>query len=268
MRAAVQDRYGPPEVVRVEDVPVPEPGPDELLVRVGATTVNRTDCGFRAGTPPVVRLFSGLRTPKARTLGCEFAGEVVDVGRGVDAFAVGDRVLGYCEGPFGAHAEYLAIGQDASIAAIPPGVDDLHAAPATEGAHYALAFLKWAGVEDGDDVLVYGAGGGIGSAAVQLLKARGCHVTAVCGHDQLDAVGSLGADRVVDRHAVDFTADTERYDAVVDAVGKSSYGACKQLLKPDGTYLSSELGRFAQNPLLSLATPRRCASRSRPTIRR
>jgi len=254
MRAAVQHEYGPPSVVSVVDVPTPRPGDGELLVDVHATTVNRTDCGFRAASPPIVRLFSGLRRPKQPTLGNEFVGVVVETGVGVTRFGVGDRIFGYIEGPFGGHAESLVIDQDASIAVVAAHVADELAAAGTEGSHYALAYTTAGRIGPGTDVMVYGATGAIGSAAVQLAKHLGATVTAVCATDHLELVAGLGADRVVDYTAGDFTRDEQRYDVVLDAVGKSSYGACKVLLKPRGLYMSSELGRFAQNPLLAVAT--------------
>ena len=256
MRAAIQTEYGPPSVVTVvDDAPRPTPGDGDLLVEVHATTVNRTDCGFRAASPPIVRLFSGLRSPKHPTLGNEFAGVVVETGPGVTRFAVGDRVFGYIEGPFGGHAEYLVVNQDASIATIPPDVSDELAAAGTEGSHYALTFTTAGEFGPGMDVMVYGATGAIGSAAVQIAKHLGATVTAVCATDHLDLVKVLGADRVVDYTAGDFTQDEQRYDVVLDAVGKSSWAACKKLLKPRGLYMSSELGRFGQNPLLAIVTP-------------
>lgn len=254
MRAAVQHRYGPPEVVAVEEVAPPVPGADELLVRVHATTVNRTDCGFRAGTPPIVRLFSGLTGPKAPTLGNEVAGVVEEIGAEVTSFAVGDRVFGYLEGIWGAHAELVAVPQDASIATIPDGIGFEQAAAATEGAHYALAYTTAGKVGPGTEIMVYGATGAIGSAAVQICKDLGATVTGVCATDHLELVAGLGADRVVDYTAGDFTQDPHRYDVVLDSVGKSTYGACKRLLTPRGLYMSSELGPRGQNPLLAVIT--------------
>jgi NADPH:quinone reductase-like Zn-dependent oxidoreductase len=222
---------------------------------VHAATVNRTDCAYRSGTPVVARPVYGLVRPRARVLGCEFAGVVEATGEGVTAFEVGDRVFGYNEGPFGAHAEYLSIRQDRSIAGMPPAATFEEAAASTEGAHYALSLIGAARVRSGHDVLVNGATGGIGSAAVQLLKALGATVTAVCPTAHLDLVLGLGADRVIDHTAEDFTEDEQTYDAVIDAVGKSSFGRCRRLLKPHGVYLSSELGPKSQNPLLALVTP-------------
>jgi NADPH:quinone reductase-like Zn-dependent oxidoreductase len=255
MKAAVNLRYGPPEVVRVVDVAIPVPADDELLVKVHATTVNRTDCGFRAAKPFIVRPFSGLTRPRRTILGNEFAGVVEEVGRAVISFTVGDRVFGYCEGRFGAHAEYLTVAADSPVAAIPANTSFRDAAPGTEGSHYALACIRKAKIGPGDDVLVYGATGAIGSAAVQLLEHAGAFVTAVCAGEHVGLVEGLGPDRVVDYTTEDFTADPRRYDLVFDAVGKRSFRECKPLLKPRGIYASTDLGPWSQGPLLALLTP-------------
>jgi NADPH:quinone reductase-like Zn-dependent oxidoreductase len=255
MRAAVHTRYGPPEVVRICEVQRPTAGADEVLVKVHMTTVNRTDCACRAAKPSFMRLFTGLARPRATILGCEFAGVVAAVGGGVTSIKVGDRVFGYLEGPFGAHAEYLSIPQDGSLATMPANVTFAQAAASTEGSHYALTHIRGAKIGPGQDVLVYGASGGIGSAAVQLCRSIGAKVTAVCDTDHLELVRGLGAHRVIDYTAEDFTQDEQRYDAVLDSVGKSSFGRCRRVLKPGGVYISSELGPMAQNPLLALIAP-------------
>jgi NADPH:quinone reductase-like Zn-dependent oxidoreductase len=254
MRAAVYTRYGPPEVVGIAEVDKPAAGDGQVLVKVHATTVNRTDCGYRAPTPFFMRLFAGLSRPRTTVLGTEFAGVVEEVGAGVTSFAVGDRVFGFSV-RLGAHAEYLAIRADGLLTTMPAGWTFERAAPGTEGAHYALSALDRSNVHSGQEVLVYGATGAIGSAAVQLLKARGVTVTAVCGTGQVELVTGLGADRVVDYQVEDFTRDEQRYDVVFDAVGKSSFGRCRRLLKPRGSYVSSDLGPFWQNPALVLITP-------------
>jgi NADPH:quinone reductase-like Zn-dependent oxidoreductase len=254
MKAAVTTSYGPPDVVRVVDVPRPSPRADELLVRVHASTVNRTDCGFRAAHPWFIRGFSGLTKPKRTVLGNEFAGIVEAVGEDVSRFGVGDRVFGYDDTRFGCHAEYLAISQAAAVATMPDDLAFEVMAPATEGAHYALSYIRAAGVDERSEVLVYGATGAIGSAAVQIIKSLRAQVTAVCGSEHVALVAGLGADRVVDRTTTDFTADTQRYDLVFDAVGKCSFGQCCKLLKPHGIWTSTDLGPLSQNPLLALAT--------------
>lgn len=254
MKAAVHTRYGPPEVVRITGVDQPTASANELLVRVHATTVNRTDCGYRGAKPFILRFVTGLFRPKVTVLGTEFAGEVEAVGSGVTSFQVGDRVFGYNEGPFGAHAEYLSIPEDGSVATMPANVSYEEAAPSTEGSHYALTFIRKAKIGTGQAVLINGATGAIGSAAVQLVKSLDAEVTAVCDTENVELVKGLGADRVIDYTVEDFTQDEQAYDVVLDAVGKSSFGRCKRLLKPRGIYLSSEpLGSLSQS--LALLTP-------------
>jgi NADPH:quinone reductase-like Zn-dependent oxidoreductase len=244
MKAAVHTRYGPPEVVQISEVTKPVAKDNELLVKVHATTVNRTDCGFRSGKPFFSRFFTGLVKPRGTVLGNEFAGEVEAVGNGVTSFTVGDRVFGFIglSGPFGAHAEYVTVPADGPLATIPANLSYEEAAPSTEGSHYALSNIRKAKIGGGQDVLVYGATGAIGSAAVQLLKALGAGVTAVCATANVELVRSLGADRVIDYTAGDFTKGDQKYDVVFDAVGKSSFGRCRRLLKPGETYLSTEGG--------------------------
>jgi NADPH:quinone reductase-like Zn-dependent oxidoreductase len=255
MKAAVRTRYGPPEVVRILEVEKPTPQDHEALVRVHATTVNRTDCGFRSGKPFIVRFFGGLTRPRRMVLGTEFTGVIEAVGGGVTSFQVGDNVFGYSEFRFGAHAEYLCARDDGSLARMPANLTHEEAAPSTEGSHYALSFIRKAKIRSGQNVLVNGATGAIGSAAVQILKSLGVVVTATCDTQNVELVRGLGADRVIDRTVEDFTKDEQRYDVVLDAVGKSSFGRCKRLLKPGGIYLSSDLGPLAQNPILALITP-------------
>jgi NADPH:quinone reductase-like Zn-dependent oxidoreductase len=255
MKAAVHTSYGPPDVVRIAEVEKPAARDGEVLVKVHATTVNRTDCGFRAAKPFFVRFFTGLVRPRVAVLGSEFAGEVEAVGSGVRSFEVGDRVFGFSGSRFGAHAEYMAIPEDGSVAAMPANVTFEEAAASTEGSHYALSFIRTAKIRSGQDVLVNGATGAIGSAAVQLLKRLGAEVTAVCDTEHVELVRGLGADRVIDYTAEDFTKGEQRYNVVLDAVGKSSFGRCKRLLKPRGIYLSSDLGPLSQNPILALITP-------------
>jgi NADPH:quinone reductase-like Zn-dependent oxidoreductase len=255
MKAAVCTRYGPPEVVVISEVEKPAAGDNGLLVKVHATTVNRTDCAYRAARPFFMRFLTGLIRPRSTVLGTEFAGVVEAVGSGVTSFGAGDKVFGYNEGPFGAHAEYMSIPEDGPVATMPANVTYQQAAPGTEGSHYALAHIRAAKIHSGQDILVYGATGAIGSAAVQLLKSLGANVTAVCDTSHVELVRGLGADKVIDYTTEDFTQDNQRYDAVLDSVGKSSFSQCKRLLKPDGIYISSELGPLAQNPFLALIAP-------------
>ena len=248
-------RYGPPEVVRVvDDEPMPYVGSGDLLVRVHVTTVNRTDCGYRGASPFFIRGISGLRRPRARVWGTEYAGVVEQVGREVTRFTPGDEVFGYAEGLFGAHAEYVAVSATSLVTLVPDGVDLPSAAAATEGGHYALSGIRRAGIEPGQRVLVHGATGAIGSAAVQLLVDLGVHVVATAPTAHVAMVRGLGAERVVDHEQEDFTRTGERVDAVLDMVGKSTFGACRRILRPGGVYVSSDLGPFAQNIALPLVT--------------
>ncbi len=258
IKAAVYERYGGPEVLEVREVPSPKVDDESLLIRVHASSVNRTDCGFLRGEPFIVRFFSGLRKPKATILGCEFAGEVIGFGPGAKGkgFSIGDRVFGFKDDDFGfgGHAELTAMPLRGMIAHIPEGFSFAEAAPSTEGAHYALHYLRAAAVESGHSVLVNGATGAIGSAAVQLLKAIGASVTAVCDTANVELVRSLGAERVVDYTQEDFTKLDDTFDFVFDAVGKSTFGRCRPIMKERGIYSSTEFGPWGQNPLLALGS--------------
>lgn len=255
MKAAVYTRYGPPEVVRFLEVEKPVEKDDEVLVRMYASTVNRTDTGFRSAQYVVSRLFSGLFRPKKQILGNEFAGVVEATGKDVHTLQVGDRVFGYDDEAFGAHAEYKVIKHTAAIAHIPQGLDFETAAAICEGAHYALCDIRAAKVSAGQQVLVNGATGAIGSAAIQLLRHFGADVVAVCETRHMELVRSLGADHVIDYTKDDFTAADRKFDFVFDAVGKSSFARCKKILKPKGIYISTELGRRSANVFLALLAP-------------
>ncbi|MEO8069179.1 MAG: NAD(P)-dependent alcohol dehydrogenase [Flavobacteriales bacterium] len=255
MKAAINATYGAPDVVHVVDVPKPIAKADELLVRVHASTVNRTDIGFRKGKPYLVRLIGGVLGPKRTILGCEFAGEVEATGAEVRSFALGDRVFGFTGVLMGGHAEYTCVKASGAVAIQPPGVGHAQAAPILEGAHYALNDLRASRLQAGQHILINGATGAIGSAAVQLAKHFGATVTAVCNHQHVDLVRSLGADVVIDRHQQDFTTMGGPYDVIFDAVGKSSFGKCRPLLTSKGIYVSTELGHYWQNIPLTLITP-------------
>ncbi len=254
MRAVLCRSYGPPEAVTVEDVEVPEPGAGEILIRIAASSVNRTDCGVRGAAPPLVRLIYGLRGPRRPILGCEFAGVVERVGAGVERFAVGDRVFGFDDTRMGGHAEYVVKADAGMIAPVPDGLTLTQAAVATEGAHYAGTTLRATEVGPGSSVLVHGASGAIGSAAVQLANHLGAEVTAVCGSDATDLITDLGPARVIDYQTEDFTAVDQRFDLVFDAVGKTTFGTCRHLLEPNGVYVGTEFGPWFQNPLLVIPT--------------
>jgi NADPH:quinone reductase-like Zn-dependent oxidoreductase len=256
VRAVVYDTYGSPDVLRLEDVAKPVPKDDEVLVKVHATTVNRSDVHIReanrsSGWAAVLisRLVSGVRRPRQPILGGEFAGEVEVAGAAVTEFAVGDRVFGTNGLRFGAHAEYVAVRTRARIAEMPAGMSFEEAAPICDGALSALMCLKMADLRPGRRILIYGASGAIGTAAVQLAKHFGADITAVCGTKNLELVRSLGADRVIDYMHVDFTKNGETYDVILDAVGKHSFKRCRDSLRPGGVYLPTD---GAMNILLAV----------------
>jgi NADPH:quinone reductase-like Zn-dependent oxidoreductase len=247
MRAVVYDTYGPPDVLRLEDVARPVPGEDEVLVKVHATTVNRFDTATREAnrrsglvTSFLSRLVSGVRRPRQRILGTEFAGTVEAVGAAINEFAVGDRVFGTTGLKFGAHAEFLSIPVSARIAQMPAGLTFEEAAPICDGALNALTCLKQADLHTGRRILVNGASGAIGTAGVQLAKAFGADVTAVCNTRNLDLVESLGADRVIDYTQEDFTKNGQTYDVILDAVGKQSFRRSRGSLEPGGIFLPTD----------------------------
>lgn len=255
MKAVIHTKYGPPEVTKLSEVATPVPKDDEVLIKIYATTVNRTDCGFRSAEYFISRFWSGLFRPKYKTLGCEFAGEIETVGKNVTTFKKGDRVFGYNDQKFGGHAEFLTIKGNDTIALIPPHLNYSEAAPITEGAHYALGNIRAAKVKQGDTVLVYGATGAIGSAAVQLLKHFGAKVIAVCNTQNVSLVKSIGADIVIDYETRDFTDTNLKFHFIFDAVGKSSFRKCKPLLCKGGIYISTEFGKNGANVFHALFTP-------------
>jgi len=252
MRAVVHERYGPPEVLRLEEVKRPVPRDDEVLVRIHATTVNRTDCGLRSAEVFISRFFTGLLRPKHRILGMELAGEVEAIGAAVTEFKVGDHVFG--GNGFGAHAEYVSIPQSAPLAIKPAGMTFDEAAAVFDGVSLALVCLEKAGPLNGRSVLIYGASGSVGTAAVQLARHFGADVTAVCSTKNLELMRSLGADAVIDYTQADFTQNGKTYDVIFDAVGKHSFRRSRRSLKPGGTFIETDLGFGWHVPLLLLAT--------------
>ncbi len=260
MKAVVYDRYGPPEVLRLEDVERPVPKEDEVLIRVHATTVNRLDVHTREANRRsgmavsfLSRLVSGLSRPRQRILGSEFAGEVDAVGAAVREFTVGDHVFGNSGLRFGAHAEFMCVRENARIAHMPAGASFEEAAPVSDGAFNALWCLRVGNLQQGQRILIYGASGAIGTAGVQLAKYFGADVTAVCNTKNLELVRSLGADRMIDYTKEDFTKNGETYDVIFDAVGKHSFKRSKDSLKPGGIYLATDGFR---NLILALWTSR------------
>jgi NADPH:quinone reductase-like Zn-dependent oxidoreductase len=243
MKAAVRRKYGSAETLRVEELKKPHPKAMEVLVRVHATTVNRTDCAVLSGKPYVMRLFTGLFSPRNIIPGTDFAGEVEAVGKEVKSFAIGDKVFGFKDDGLGSQTTYLTISEAGNITTFPDNVSFRQAAASLEGAHYAYNFLKKCKLQEGHHVLINGATGAIGSALIQLAKLQQVQVTAVCQKQYADRIKQLGADRIIDYTEEDFTKDTQRYHYVFDAVGKSTFSQCKPALQPGGYYISSELGR-------------------------
>ncbi|TBO43619.1 NAD(P)-dependent alcohol dehydrogenase [Pedobacter kyonggii] len=255
MKAIVYKKYGPPNVAELTDVVKPIPKENEVLVRVYASTVNRTDAGLRSAQYFISRFFTGLMRPKNQILGCEFAGCIEQIGDKVTLFKIGDRVFGFKDNGAGGHAEFLTIKETDAIGTIPKELSYLEGAPITEGAHYALNNIRAATVKEGQNVLVNGATGAIGSAAVQLLKYYGATVTAVCNSKNKELVKSLGADFIIGYETSDFTKTDKKFDFIFDAVGKSSFQKCKPLLCKKGVYISTELGKYSANIFLALITP-------------
>jgi NADPH:quinone reductase-like Zn-dependent oxidoreductase len=249
MRAAIHERYGPPEVLRVGEVPKPTPSQSEVLVRVVASSVTRSDCGLRNTEYWFSRLLTGVVRPKRIVPGMEFAGVVEEVGSAVTQFAAGDEVFGI---KGGANAEFVCVAEDGVIARKPARLSFEQAAGIADGALSALTCLRPCGPLQGRDLLVYGASGSIGTAAVQIGKHLGARVTAVTNTENLELVRSLGPDVVYDYRREDWTRGA--HDVVFDAVGKSSFRKARRALKPHGVYVSTDLGRFWHLPLLMLAT--------------
>ncbi len=255
MKAIVYKKYGSPEVAKLMEVLKPIPKDNEVLVKVYASTVNRTDSGFRSAEYFISRFWSGLLRPKYQILGCEFAGVIEEIGKHVKEFKNGDKVFGFNDKSFGGHGEYLTIVETNALTTMPENIGFDKAAALTEGAHYALVNIRAAKIKPGQNVLVYGATGAIGSAAVQLLKHFGAIVTAVCNTKNVELVKTLGADTVIDYQIQDFTKTQNKFEFIFDAVGKSSFGQCKPLLTEKGIYISTELGKNGENIFFALITP-------------
>jgi NADPH:quinone reductase-like Zn-dependent oxidoreductase len=263
MRAVVHDRYGPPEVLRVDEIERPKPEEGEVLVRVYASTVTRGDAmGVRHEDYRFTRLATGIRRPRRTHFGSEFAGRVEEVGGSVTQFSIGDEVFGVAGGTA---AEYVTVRESGAIAQLPSGLTLEQAAAIPDGSLLALTCLKPGYPLEGKRVLVYGAAGSVGTAAVQLLAHHfGVDVTAVCDTKDVQLVRSLGARAVIDRLHEDFTKNGETYDVIFDAVGKHSFRRSRRSLKAGGIYISMDLGFMYHVPLLALVT--RLAGNRRATV--
>ncbi len=249
MRVAIAPAYGGPEVMKVEERPRPHPRPDEVLVRVDAAALGAADSAMRLGDPAIVRLFFGFRKPRQPVLGTDFAGEVVEVGSEVSDIAIGDRIFGAA---VAAHAEYLTVSAAGSVAALPANVSASTAVALVDGGMTALPFLRDTGrLKPGQRLLVNGASGSVGSAAVQLGRHLGAIVTAVTSTPNVELVRELGAHEVIDYLVNDFTQSDQRWDVVFDAVGMSSFGKARRVLTPEGIYLSTVPGAIVFQSLFS-----------------
>jgi NADPH:quinone reductase-like Zn-dependent oxidoreductase len=255
MRAVV---HGPPDVLRLEHVEPPVPKDDEVRVRVHATTVSRTDCALREGSPFVARLTTGLQHPRRRILGSDLSGEVEAVGANVTEFEVGDRVFGINPWRFGAHAELLCMRAGGALSQMPSGMPFEDAAAICDGAILALNALRPAKLRKGQRILIYGASGSIGTAGVQLAHHFGAGVTAVCDPKNLELVGSLGADEVIDYTQQDFMRNGQTYDVILDAVGTLRFRDCRGSLGRGGAYLATDGFRnLVLSPWTALIGPKR-----------
>ena len=255
MKALVAPRYGSPEVLRFETLPIPEPSDHELLIRVAATTVNRTDTGILSGTPAFARVVFGLLRPKRRIVGTEFSGVVEAVGSERTDFKVGDRVFGFHDEGTSAHAEFLTVSQRDAIALIPDGISFENATAASEGPFYALNLLRNISLKPGARVLINGISGSIGSAMLQLLKLKDAYVEGVCSATAAPLLAELGADKLHDYQRTDFReVKTHPYDFILDTVGNRSFLDCRPHLTESGTYASTELGPWGQNVVHAMTT--------------
>ena len=260
MRAVVQDRYGPPDVLRIAEVERPTPGDDELLIRVHASTVSQTDTHIRNAHPAFWRLVLGLRRPRWPTLGVDLAGIVEAVGSSVRGFAPGDEIFGLMRF-VGAHAEYVCLPVSAPIAHKPANLTFEEAAAVGDGAAQALATLRKGDVREGSRIAIYGASGSLGTAAVQLAKHLGAHVTGVTSTKNMELVRSLGADDVIDYTREALHARGPVFDVVIDAVGKYTFHWGRRALRPGGIYVETDFGPYKLETLVMWIVSRWIGSR-------
>jgi NADPH:quinone reductase-like Zn-dependent oxidoreductase len=241
MKVIVYNKFGTPDVLQLETTPRPEPGDNDVLIEVRATTVTSGDIHLRKGKPLLARLFAGPITPRNPVLGHELAGVIAAVGKDVKLFSVGDRVFASTHLASGAYAEFLCLPEDGIIALMPDNISYEQAAAIPVGALTALYFLRKAGIRRDQRVLVYGASGSVGTFAVQLAVHFGAVVTGVCSHVNIELVKNQGATRVIDYSREDFSTGNDCYDIIFDTVGKTSFLHCKNVLNPDGRYVTTAI---------------------------
>ncbi len=252
MRATVRKQYGLPHIVKVINLPQPRPMRNQVLIKVYATTVNRTDCAALLGSPKIYRLFAGVIAPRRIILGTDFAGVVEECGSGVTHFKVGDRVWGFDDMGCSSQAEYMVFAQDKGIAHVPQDLSFEQAAASIEGMHYAINMLNKTTLVESQKVLINGATGAIGSALLQLLKDKHIYVRAVCNTKNTALMKTLGADKVIDYTQHDILQDDDVYDGIFDFVGALRFEQCRHLLHRGGIFCSSELGPGGQYVALAL----------------
>jgi NADPH:quinone reductase-like Zn-dependent oxidoreductase len=253
MKAAVRRNYCSPSQLKIEDIEKPIPKKDEVFIKVYATTVNRTDCANLTAKPFIMRFVLGLFKPKKIIVGTDFAGEVVSIGENITSLNIGDRVFGFNDTGSESQAEYLTTSEE-NVYSIPKNIEYKYAAASLEGAHYAYSFFHKVNIKSGQRILINGATGGIGSALLQFVRQFDVKISATCNTKNIALIRTLGADVIIDYTKEDFTKKVEKYDFIFDAVGKSTFGKCKPLLKKNGIYISSELGPYSQNLFYPLLT--------------
>ncbi|MES2797869.1 MAG: NAD(P)-dependent alcohol dehydrogenase [Bacteroidota bacterium] len=254
MKAVFRSQYGSHDVIQIGEMPVPTIKPDEALVKVSVTTVNRTDQGVITGLPYIFRFFTGLGKPKHSILGTDFAGEIVEVGANYSAYKVGDKVWGFNDHSWPTQAELTIINKNISTALIPSYITDKQVVASAEAFHYAINFINKVNLKPGKKAFVFGATGAIGSAMIQILKYNGLYVVASCKAAYFDKIKPLGADKLFDYETEKISEITEKFDYFFDAVGKSDFKTSKLILNPVGIYISTELGPGNENLYLPILT--------------
>ncbi len=253
MKASTRRKYGKPNQIKIENIEKPIPKDHEVLIKVYATTVNRTDCANLTAKPFIMRFVLGLFKPRKTILGTDFAGKVESTGENVKSFSTGDKVFGFIDTGAQSQATYI-ITKVENLFLIPEKIDYKQAAASLEGASYAYTFIQKTNIKSGQDILINGATGGIGSALLQFVRQYDVNITATCNTNNIQLIKSLGADNIYDYTKKDFTKENDKYDFIFDAVGKSTFGKCLSLLKEKGVYISSELGPYSQNIFYPLLT--------------
>ena len=253
MKASIRKKYCLPNQIKVESIDKPIPNENEVLIKIYATTVNRTDCANLTAKPFIMRFVLGLFKPRKTILGTDFAGELISIGKNVKSFSIGDKVFGFNDTGSESQAEYVTTTVE-NLFLIPEKIDYKQAAASLEGASYAYSFIHKVNIQSGQNILINGATGGIGSALLQFVRQYDVNITATCNTNNIQLIKSLGADNIYDYTKKDFTKENDKYDFIFDAVGKSTFGKCLTLLKEKGIYISSELGPYSQNIFYPLLT--------------